>query len=141
MGLGFIPLSPFELSMMRAPNESSMQDTCVPMKRSVGATNSFGTIPETFNDQTPSPCGFDPRGGQETNENIRGQGSVQAEIIVTEASVRLPLAQEGNVSRHDRIRITHRFGVELTPHQTFSIVSNPQRGSTGLVCQLRKVEL
>ena len=121
-----------ELSGMQDTAEESMMDACTLGVWSSGSADAYGQRVETWTPGSPFACGFNPKGGREV-------AGAEATPILTDASVRLPIATVLN--RKDQITITHRFGVALSPTQTFEIVGEPRRGPSGLQLDLRKVAL
>ena len=119
-----------ELAGMQATNESAMMDTCI-VQGYTATTDPFGQPTVTYVDRSPIACGFNPKGGRE----VAGEDTAP---IITDASVRLPIATI--VDRKDRVKITHRFGVVIAP-QVYEIVSEPRRGPSGLVLDLRMAAL
>jgi hypothetical protein len=120
-----------ELSGMQAAQEEAMQDTCVLLTWFSGSQNAFGEQVETWTPGDPLACGYNPQGGREV-------AGADAAPILTDATVRLPISTE--VDRKDRLQITHRFGVAITP-ETFEIIGEPRRGPSGLLLDLRRAEL
>jgi len=126
-----------ELTEMQETNERHMMDTCVLQTWSSGSSNAFGERVETWTDGAALACGFNPKGGREV---AGGGGEVAgATVILTDASVRLPIATE--VDRKDRIKITHRFGVELAAPSVFEVIGEARRGPSGLQLDLRRASL
>jgi len=121
-----------ELAGLQATQVDSLMDTCLVQTWSGSSADSYGQLVETWTDGDALACGYYPKGGRE----VPGP---DAAPIVTDATVRLPL--DTTVDRRDRIKLTHRFGVELDTAEVFEIVQEPRRGPSGLQLDLRRVTL
>ena len=118
-----------ELEAMQATQESAMMDTCIVLEYSAGAADEYGFPDPAWNGGSSYDCGLD---GGERRELLD-----ETQVIEYDAVLRLPIDAE--ISQVDRIRITHRFGVELDTAVDYEIVSEPRRGPSGLLVELRKV--
>lgn len=121
-----------ELSSLQATQVESLQDTCVLQSWSSGSADAYGQRVETWTDGAALACGYKPTGGREV-------WGVEDQPIIIDATVRLPIATV--VNRKDRVRVTHRFGVELDSAEVFEIIGEPRRGPSGLQLDLRRVTL
>lgn len=119
-----------ELSRMQATQQSAMQDTCQHLARTTTA-DSFGLPSETFTAALSYACGFEPVSKDEAME--------QTEVPMVDARLRLPLSVESVIASVDRLKLTKRFGISLTPQPVFEIIGQPERGPSGLVYNLRRL--
>ena len=62
-------------------------------------------------------------------------------VIKTDARVRLSHTDGKDVDIKSRIKITHRYGEELTTPDVFEIVSIPHSGPSGVQIQLKRVQI
>lgn len=115
-----------------------MQDEAIHLPRTVNR-NPNGEEIATYADGDPWRCGFDPKGGKELSSNIAGKTASSADLIVTDASLRLPLAASG-ISPYDRMRLVALKGDALAVPQTFDVIGFPELGPSGIVLNLQRVE-
>jgi hypothetical protein len=133
------PLSDGKRLLMRAVQESAMQDTAIHLIRT--ATDStFGDETVTYEDGETYACGFDPTGGDDRDLNASGRSATETEVVISDARLRLPLEALPAISPHDRFRVTHRYGEALDTPQTFDVLGYPQPGPSGVLVELRRVE-
>ena len=125
-------LSSAELAGMRAAQEGAFWDTCVVLRPS-GEVDSFGQPTGEPVPGDPLPCRFYPRGSRE-------QRGMEQRLVVTDATLRLPLS--ATIEPQDLVRITHRYGEALIHLETFEVASDPapMRGPTALTVELVKVK-
>lgn len=120
-----------ELAHMQATQTGAMQDTC-----SIGVysmtRDSYGAEIAVYTYGADLFCGYDPTGGRESRRATMTPLDVSA-------TVRLPIGT--SISRRDRIKIKKRFGVAISPEIVLSIVSEPERGPSGLVIMADEVTL
>lgn len=121
--------TPTELSRLQAAQESAMQDTCTIQVYS-SMLDAYGNPKPVHRDAYESECGLEHLDPVE----VQATGAVP----IIDAKLRLPLDTELDV--RDRIKITHRFGVELLTPQIFEIAGPPERGPSGLVLSLKVVD-
>jgi head-tail adaptor len=114
---------------MQSTQEVAMQDTCIVQAYS-RTIDSFGAPVETWTDGDPIVCGFDPTPSE---ENRRADMTA----LHYDATVRLPI--DTSIDTRDRIKVTKRFAVTLSPAETFSVLAVPQRGPSGLVLLLERI--
>lgn len=117
-----------ELERLQGTQEGAMQDTCLVLVY-VSMTDKYGLPKPVYGDGYEVACGLEL---VRPNER-QGRG----EVPVIEA--RLRLAWDSVIDERDRVKVTHRFGVELASPQTFEIVGPVVRGPSGLVLNLRVV--
>jgi hypothetical protein len=119
-----------DLSRMQSTQQAAMQDTCKIAVR-VATVNVLGEPVYTWPVYGSAiDCGLNMRGGRERE---RQDGT----ILITDGLLRLPIATTVNVT--DRIQITHRFGVAISPTLVFDVVGEPMRGPSGLQVELKSV--
>lgn len=120
------------LALMRTTAEASMQDTCEIKRRQTGATDDYGYPAETWETVLTSHCGVKEARQQE------GMGST--EVIMHDATLRLPIDLDGLFDQTDRVQVTHRYGEALGSLAiTYDIISKPERGVSALVLKMKKV--
>lgn len=105
-----------------------MQDRCQVLAYTVGAPNAYGHSAITYPAGSSIACGWKPV----TNEFMQ-----DTQVPAWDGRLRLPIYTV--VANHDRIRLTHRFGVALSPVQDYAIIGNPERGPSGLVLKLKSI--
>jgi hypothetical protein len=133
-----IPYTAGELALNRAAVEGTMQDTCVRLAYS-DARDSDNE--ETAGTHTPAEtfvCGFTPAVGRtlsSATRDVHGTG-----VVITESQLRLPIAADGVFQPRDRVRLTHRFEMELAMPVDFEIAGTPFTGMTAVVLALHTVE-
>lgn len=120
-----------ELDRMQTTQESAMQDTCVLLARTEGATDDYGYPAVTWTTVDTVDCGFRPLN--------KGEFMGDAEVDMPDAKLRLSIDNATDTDNFDRVQITHRFGVALTAALTFEIIGSAERGPSGLVLNLRLV--
>lgn len=121
-------LTTTQLSRMQDANESAMWDTCYLVTRLAGALDAYG-IPEEQWVQAASStvCGLDLRSSREVLYN--------STVWLYDARLRLPI--DTDITNLDRIKVTHRHGVELDTPLVFEIIGQPRRGPQGLLLELK----
>lgn len=125
-------LSADELTSLRAFAEATMQDECYIMRRSRTYSASSGEPVETYTaDASAVACGFEPTGNTE-----RWRGVVA--VTDVDARLRLPFGTAIDDSCH--VQVTQRHGQAVTA-ETYDVVSEPRTGPSGIVCDLKRVEL
>ncbi len=125
---GELSFSAAELAGLQAAQQAHMMDTCtVDVYTDAGA--------DAYNNPNPSwvsgsalACGF-----MATKDD---EGNAAGDVPVRDARLRLPIATV--ITSKDRITITKRHGVSITP-VTYGVVGTPQRGPSGLVVALELV--
>lgn len=121
-----------ELSRMQDTQESAMMDTCQITRRVEAGFDPYGYPIDSYDDVVyTGVCGFDPSSDREVMEGTQ--------VSVVDAVVRLPLATIDDFDNLDRVKITYRFGVDLSEPEVFEIIGSPERGPSGLVLDLRIV--
>lgn len=124
-------LSADELTSLRAFAEETMQDRCYILRRT-RTYSSIGEPVEVYTaDDTAIACGFRPTG------QTQRIGAVVATTDV-DATLRLPVGTSIDLSC--RVKITERH-LQDTTDETFEVASEPRRGPSGIVVDLRRLEL
>ena len=120
------------LGGMQGVAELTMLDTCQILTRELGDTDPYGFTAENWVVTNTSVCGV--------KEQTKGEALGSTEIVMIDAVLRLPLALQGTFDQTDRIKVTHRYGVELNDLAlTYNIISGPERGISALTLKLQKV--
>lgn len=125
---GELAFSTAELAAMQATQTAHMMDTCVVQTFAAGTADGWGINADTYTDGTAIFCGFDNTAGDEK------QG--ESEVVQYDATLRLPLTTA--VTESDRIKLTHRFGVAISPAEIYEI-TRIRRGPSGLLLELEQV--
>lgn len=128
------PFAPAELTHLRTVQGDAMQDTCI-VERFVGDLDEYGAPTETYTPGAPIHGGFDP-----TSRGKREYRRADGTIAVVDAALRLSIADGTALDSRDRIRITHRHGELLAQPLIFGLDGPPERGATGVVLRLVRVE-
>jgi hypothetical protein len=117
-----------ELARMQLTQDDAMQDKCTHLVYTI-VTNKYGLPSESWVEGDTLICGLDIM--------VKPEAMGESDVPMLDAKLRLPL--NSFISAQDRIEITHRFGVQLDISEKYEIVSNPDRGPSGLVLDLIKV--
>lgn len=125
-----LPFHAARLARMRAVQERAMQDTCEVLVSS-STIDPDGQPQETYAVGATLRCGVDPQPSREVMDDTQ--------LVVADASVRLPVSAESLIKHTDRLRITQRFGEALATQPVYSIIGVPVRGPSGIVVHLRLV--
>lgn len=113
---------------MQGAQDSAMMDTCQVLVYTEGAANAYNKPAITYPASAAIRCGWKPA----TKEMMQ-----DTQVPAWDGRLRMPI---GTVIKNtDRIRLTHRYGVALSPVQNYEIVGNPERGPSGLVLRLKSV--
>lgn len=121
-----------DLARMRASQTGHMQDLCI-IQVYTRTFNSFGEPVVTYVDALSSTvCGLDMRPGAERHNQ-------QNTALEYDATIRLPI--ETSMDARNRIKVTQRFGEDLTTPLVFEVVGSVQRGPSGIRLMLRRVEV
>lgn len=130
------PFSAGELSGMRATQEGAMMDSCLVLAYSPGAPDSFGGLSNpTYTPGDPIPCGYNPTVKSGNRESVLENKTV----LGTNAELRLPV--DTVIGPRDRVQITHRHGEALGSPITLEVAGPIKRGPSGLVVDVKKVEV
>lgn len=125
------PLSNDELDAMQDTAESSFFDECYILRRSRTA-NDYGELETTWTaDDDPTECGFEP------GAPLTRVGNALA-VTDVDGVLRIPIGTD--IDLDDKVRITKRHGVSVT-NEDFAVFSEPRRGPSALVVDLKRVEL
>lgn len=114
-----------ELARMQGTQTSAMQDTCLIYAYSVIGTDVYGLPIKDHVPGDPVPCGYDP---------VAKEVQLPGAVGMIDAKLRLPIGTV--VTEHDRIAITHRYGVGVQPLM-HTVFGPPERGPSGLVVNLK----
>ena len=118
-----------ELSRMQDTQESAMMDTCVRLRYAAGTADGYGYAVPSWTEAEEYDCGLDVGKRDELLD--------ETQVTAEKAVLRLPIDAE--ISELDRLRITHRFGVELDESVDYEIVGEPRRGPSGLLVTIEMV--
>lgn len=130
-------LSEKELAQLQLDNEAHMNDLCTIRKR-VDAQDTYGQPVATWSDEyTAVPCSFEFSPFKFRARETGVPGAETSEILVR---ARVPLSYYDIISREKRLRLTHRFGVQLTTPEDYEIQGFAERQAFGLTVNLQRVE-
>lgn len=130
---GFV--SPAVLSLIRADQLASMNDTCELLAYGAGTVDSYGKPTVSYTSAGTSKCGVE-------HANAIGEGGRPSEALgKTEVprmtrQLRLPLTAD--INQLARVRITHRHGTALAVSELYEVVGLPQRGPGGFVAEISR---
>ena len=125
-------LSADELAALRAFALETMQDECVILRRARTYSETSGEPVEAYTaDDSSVACGFEPTGNVERWRDV---------LTVTDVDARLRLPFGTSIDQSCRVRVTKRHGQDATA-QEFDVASEPRVGPSGIVCDLKRVEL
>ena len=116
-----------ELERMQGTQEEGMMDICDLLEHvETDRKDEYGKPVEQWVARSGLACGLD----------LRSSGEVRnAEADLWDVRLRLPIDTE--VSRVDRVVITHRFGALLGEPMLFQVEGEALRGPSGLVLKLK----
>lgn len=126
-----------ELERMQGAQEDGMMDTCVLLHLTERGSDDYGMPVKQWVEGSVLACGLDMDPKPEWNAPAGAGDETQAEA--GEARLRLPI--DTDISRLERVRVTHRFGVLLDEPPEYDLTETPQRGPSGLWVRLKRVEL
>lgn len=123
--------TPDELERMQGAQAQAMMDQCdLLIKFKTDRIDEYGHPISEWVTAATLACGLDLRASREM---------INAEAYVYDARLRLPI--DTLITRIDRVRVTHRYGVLLETALDFDLVGEPRRGPSGLLMDLRTVTL
>lgn len=112
-----------ELAGFAIAQAETLRDTCVIRRYAAGARDGYNKPAASFTNDPPQPCGYQASPGREVSN---GSGTVLADA-------RIRLAQGQTLASKDRILITKRGKVVLTPALEYEVIGNPDLGVSGTV--------
>lgn len=118
-----------ELSRMRDTQESAMQDQCI-VQTFTDSADSHNQLIRTWADQPAIICGVDRTGGREVSK-------ADSTVVFADVTIRLPIGTV--IDPAYRIKLITRFGEPIDP-VVYGIIGEVQRGPSGLVLNLQKIE-
>lgn len=113
---------------MQATQEAHMMDTCTIDRYAEGAVDGFNNPSKSYPSDTPISCGF--------MVTSAAEGLDHNEADLQDAQIRLPITTI--IDLKDRITITHRHGVAISPPLQYEVFGQPKKGPSGLVVGLKK---
>ena len=125
---GALSFSTAELAALQAAQDAHMMDACTIDAYSTGAADAYGNPSDSWASGSEMDCGFEQAKPREIMGTTR----------VPEWDARLRLPIETSVDPRDRITVTKRHGVAVTP-VTYEILGSPRRGPSGLVVDLVRI--
>ena len=117
-----------DLAMMRRVARQTMADTCV-IQTLTSTGDGYDTSVDAWSDSAAIECGYMPAKARE----VMGG----AQVIIQPATIRLPF--DTSITNLQRIKLTHRYGEELTTALYFSVKDEPRRGPSALVVEVDQV--
>ncbi len=104
-----------------------MPDECQILTYGSSGADEFGLPVKGYTPGTVAKCGFNPTASREVQ--------VGADVVITDASLRLPI--DTVLDSKDRVQITRRHGQVLSSPRIFEVVGEPERGPSALVARLK----
>lgn len=126
-------LTAADLTAMRTVQTAAMQDTCT-LRVWTPTIDAWGSEVPGWTQRAGVPCGLDVTGARQ-KERRRADGT----ISISQAVLRLALADGETLTAKDSVVITHRHGEALNPPLTFGIDGPVERGPTAIVVRLVEV--
>ena len=126
-------LTTSELQAMQTTAAASMLDICVIQTLTV-VTNAIGEDTYTPVDGQVYTCAVTCAVQWVTNQEARRPDGVMSQV---EAQIRLPV--NATVATTQRIKVTHRYGVQLGAPWVFEVLGEPELGPTAVVVKGRRV--
>ena len=133
-----IPFTAGERALFRLDNEGAMQDRGAWLRRTSQPDPGTGEDVVSYPEEAVYPCGFDPTGGKE--QTVQTPSLPGVDLIVADATVRLPVSAQG-IKPWDRFELLERFGEPLSVTVTYDIIAPPEVGPSGVVLQLRWIQI
>lgn len=118
-----------ELAKMQGVQVESLFDTCIISVYAL-TLDDYGAEVASYTDGSAIDCGLNMTPSRESR-----RADMNVERI--DATIRLPLAT--SVKATDRIKVTHRFAVAITPNLVFDVIGAIRRGPSGLQVDLQAV--
>lgn len=119
-----------ELTRMQSTQDTAMQDRCQVGVYTAPTSDDYALPVAVYTYGSAIVCGVEHVNPQE--EHASG------EVPVIDARLRLPIGT--SIDERNRIKITRRYGSELSTPQVFEIEGPVKRGPSGLVLDLRVVD-
>lgn len=125
--------TPGELSQLKATHESHYSDTIIVQTFTSENLDTFGdSVNATYTDGSSISALFSPKGSSERRLQL-------PEMRVSEFDAVLHLPAGTTITDKDRVKITHRYGVALSPALVYSVTGTPLEGISGTIVALKKV--
>lgn len=124
-------------AVMRTIYGALMADRCTLSVRSNTTAASGQPVASWSSYATNVPCGFEFSPFKFRSREIVGAGEETAEILVR---CRLPVTYYDAIDTNDRIILTARFGETYTTPETYEIQGFLERGPTGLIVNLKRIQ-
>lgn len=118
-----------ELAGLQAAQDAHMMDTCTIDVYTNAGADTYGNPNPSWVAGSPMACGFQPSAIDEELDT--------SHVPTIDAKLRLPIGT--TIDPQNRITITKRHGVTLSPSRRFEIVGEAKRGPSGLVLDLKAV--
>jgi hypothetical protein len=118
-----------QIAQMRHTQSDLMGDTCQIGVFSAGNADAHGTIRGTYTYGSVLSCGFEWRGQSEQHTQIMS-------TFNADAVLRVPVTS--SVASRDRVKVTHRYGEDITD-LTFEVIGVGMRGPTATLVFLKQV--
>ena len=131
--------STLELAQLKADNEGHLMDECTILTRSDALDAAGQPIPSWAEAATAVPCGFGFSPFKFRSREISVAGAEETSEILVRA--RISLDYFDTISQNDRLKLTKRFGSTYTTPETYEVQGFLERGPSGLVVNLKRVEL
>lgn len=131
-------ISKQQLAQMQRHSVDRMMDTAVIMIRSE-VKDSSGQMIASFSDGSTIKCGFGFSPFKFRSRELGTFGAEESSEILVRARVSLDYQNE--ITEDSRLRLTHRYGVQLATPQTYEVQGFNEIGPSAMVVNLKRVEL
>lgn len=130
-------LSSRELKQLQRDNEAHMNDRCNIMERTDSVDDYGQPVASWSAEYSYVPCSFEFSPFKFRSRETAIPGAETSEILVR---ARIPLSYYDDISQEKMLRLTHRFGAELTASEDYTIEGFAERQAFGLTINLKRVE-
>lgn len=123
-------LSATQIAQMAATQADLMHDTCQIGTYAAGTADAFGHVPGGYTYATAIDCGFRWLSAKEV-KNAQDGTRLEAD-----AELRLPTTTA--VTTRDRVKVTHRYGTDITD-LVFEVAGLGRRGPSATLYYLKQI--
>lgn len=127
-----------QMAQMKRSNEDRLSDRAVIVSRT-DTLDAVGQPVATWTDVKTIDCafGFSPFKFRSRELDTLG-GEESSEILVR---ARVPIRYQSDIDTSTRLRLIARYGTTLDPAQTYEVQGFNEIGPSGMVVNLKRVEL
>lgn len=131
-------ISPSQLRQMRRSNTERMMDRVVIINYTV-SKDATGQEIKTYTDDLTIDCGFGFSPFKFRSRELGTLGAEESSEILVRA--RVSIEHQDRINTTTRLRLTHRYGVKLATPQTYEVQGFNEVGPSGMVINLKRVQL